>query len=353
MRPSARRHPPLLRDFQATQHADLFLVAAVSTVLGVRAWLHATGYPQVGGATLHVAHMLWGGLLMLLALGFLLLFLGRRPRRIAALVGGIGFGLFIDEIGKFVTRDNDYFYQPAVALIYVTFVLVYLAMRTLYRRHATDDERVVNALQEMEQAVVHDLDEGERNRAIAWIAGAGAHPMARSVETLVRTAPLAPTREPGRLARWRQRSFARYERVASHPRFASALVAFFVAQLALKLLHVVVLALRDASPAGTSGGRLWSLTTDRYSTAEWLQLASSLLSALLVLRGIVAMRGSRLDALRWFQRSILVSIFLTQVFMFYRQQWGALATLAFNLVVLAALDFVLAQERRAAAVTPP
>ena len=350
---SARRHPPLLRDFQATQHADLFLVAAVSTVLGVRAWLHATGYPQVGGATLHIAHMLWGGLLMLLALGLLLLFLGRRPRRIAAFVGGVGFGLFIDEIGKFVTRDNDYFYRPAIALIYVTFVLVYLTMRSLYRRHATDDERVVNALQEMEQAVVHDLDEGERDRAIAWIAGAGAHPMARSVETLIRTAPLVPAREPGRLARWRRWIFGRYARLAAHPRFASGLVTFFVAQLAFKLLHVVVLGVRDASTFASPDRGLWSLTADRYSTAEWLQLVSSLLSALLVLRGVVAMRRSRLDALRWFQRSILVSIFLTQLFMFYRQQWGALATLAFNLLVLAALDFVLAQERRAAAVSPP
>jgi hypothetical protein len=60
--------------------------------------------------------------------------------------------------------------------------------------------------------------------------------------------------------------------------------------------------------------------------------------------GIVALRRSRTAALRLFQRSILVSIFITQVFMFYRSQWEALVVLAFNLLVLLALEYMLAHE---------
>ena len=50
---------------------------------------------------------------MVLAIGILLIFLGRGARRPAALIGGVGFGFFIDELGKFITEDNDYFFKPA------------------------------------------------------------------------------------------------------------------------------------------------------------------------------------------------------------------------------------------------
>ena len=39
-------------------------------------------------------------------------------RPAGALAGGIGFGLFVDAIGKFVTSDADYFYRSAALLIY-------------------------------------------------------------------------------------------------------------------------------------------------------------------------------------------------------------------------------------------
>jgi hypothetical protein len=83
-----------------------------------------------------------------------------------------------------------------------------------------------------------------------------------------------------------------------------------------------------------------------YSVAEWLQLGSSLVSAGFVGLGIIAIRSSRREGLRMFQRSILVSIFLTQVFMFYREQWAGLFLLAFNLFVLSALNFMIERETR-------
>jgi len=52
-------------------------------------WL-STGYPRVGSNGVHIAHMLWGGLLMLLALMLLIAFLDRSVQHLAAVIAGLG-----------------------------------------------------------------------------------------------------------------------------------------------------------------------------------------------------------------------------------------------------------------------
>src|SRR5436305_1593218 len=114
---SARAAPTLIRNGDGPDLLLQLLVCAVGTVLAIRYYLERTGYPQIGGGGLHIAHMLWGGFFMVVALVLLLGFIGRRPQRLGSIFGGVGFGLFIDELGKFITRDNDYFFRPTVALI--------------------------------------------------------------------------------------------------------------------------------------------------------------------------------------------------------------------------------------------
>jgi hypothetical protein len=339
--------PVLLRDLHSGHHLELFLVSAVSAVLAIRGYLRLTNYPQVGGESLHIAHMLWGGLLMLAALLILLGFIGESSRRLAAFIGGVGFGTFIDEVGKFVTNDNDYFYQPAVAIIYVTFVLTYLALRSVRRRHATHYEYLVNALQEMEQAAVRDLQPEERDRALHYLARADAHdPLVAGLREILKRAELRPAPAPGFLSRSRRTLAARYRELARHPAFAKALIAFFVAQIVLKLIHVgIVVSRTESYGAVVSRIAFMNREVEGYSVVEWLQLGSSLVSAGFVALGVAMIRQSRVRGLRMFQRAILVSIFLTQVFMFYHAQWAGLVVLAFNLLVLLALDFMIEQER--------
>lgn len=128
----------LPRDPAASSHLAGFVVASVVTVLLTRAFLAATGYPQIGGGGLHVAHVLWGGLLMALAFVVLLSFAGPVARPLGALLGGVGFGLFVDEVGKFVTADNDYFYEPTAALIYAVVVALVLLADALHGRRPHD-----------------------------------------------------------------------------------------------------------------------------------------------------------------------------------------------------------------------
>ena len=91
---------------------ESFLVAAVISVLVIRWFLTLADFPRLGSGGLHIAHMLWGGALMLVAILLLLAYLDRPVQHAAAFIAGLGFGTFIDEIGKFVTTDNDYFFRP-------------------------------------------------------------------------------------------------------------------------------------------------------------------------------------------------------------------------------------------------
>ncbi|HEX5828566.1 MAG TPA: hypothetical protein VFY23_13660 [Candidatus Limnocylindrales bacterium] len=122
---------PRVRD-DAERSLLLVLVSFVIAVVGTRWFLQLTGYPQVGGGELHVAHMLWGGLL--LVLGALLLLVVSAPwvASVGAIATGAGTGLFIDEVGKFITASNDYFYPLAAPLIYGLFLalaLVFILVR--------------------------------------------------------------------------------------------------------------------------------------------------------------------------------------------------------------------------------
>ena len=156
---------------------------------------------------------------------------------------------------------------------------------------------------------------------------------------------LVPTPNPHPLVRLQNSAIRLYRRAAATPAFPNVVVAFFVVQLIARIGHVLTIVLRGdiARSPGSDGARIVDVV-EGLSLIDWAQLGSTLLSGVLVVLGIVAMRRSRIAAFRWFQRSVLVSIFLTQVFTFYEDEWGALTTLVFNLFVLLALNFAIEHE---------
>jgi hypothetical protein len=205
--PAAPRHAHPTRTIQAPALMERFLISAVVAVLLIRAYLTATGFPQIGGHGLHIAHMLFGGLGMLVALLTSLVFLGPRPRIFASIVGGAGFGAFIDELGKFITSDNDYFYQPTVALIYVVFVLLYIATERLSSEtHPTPDERLAQATDVVTGAVIDGFPRRERETALRLLSESDpANPLVPALrQALVRIA-VAPDPDPNLPTRISQR----------------------------------------------------------------------------------------------------------------------------------------------------
>jgi hypothetical protein len=347
-----------IRNVEAWAYLEIFLVSAVAAILGIRVFLELTGYPRLGGARLHIAHMLWGGLLMLVAIVLLLGFLSKSSHRLASVIGGFGFGTFIDEIGKFVTRDNDYFFQPAVALMYITFIATYLAIHTIHTgREYSRQEYLINALREMEEVVLHDLDEEDKKRALLYLSQSDpAHPLVPSLERIVSATALAPRAKPGPFSLVKQRLQQMYRRFAALPLFASAVILFFVIKLALTALYTISLVFFWGfrwEPGAFS--RLVARVAERaqdLSFVDAAQLLSSVAAGAFILAGVLYIRTARLKAFQMFERSVLVSIFVTQVFSFYKEQFAALLGLAVNILILMAIRFIQEQERLAAAGAP-
>ncbi len=165
-------------------HSDTYLLLTLlSFALSVsltRLFLVLTGYPQLGGGVLHISHVLWGGLLLFVAALLPLLIANRWVYRVTAILGGIGIGLFIDEVGKFMTASYDYFYAPAAPIIYAFFlicVLVYLRISKPRPRHPRSE--LYATLELLEEVLDHDLDEKEQREIkerLAFVIEQGDNP---------------------------------------------------------------------------------------------------------------------------------------------------------------------------------
>ncbi len=345
-------HTSFPRDLAAGRYLDLFVVGGVSAVLAIRFILRITGYPSVGGARFHIAHMLYGGLLMAIALLLCLSFLGNRTRLWGALIGGVGFGFFIDEIGKFITRDNNYFYQPSIALIYITFVLIYLAFRDLrLRRAISREEYLVNALNDFEEAIINDLQPEERDRARRYLAAiTDKDELTLDLATLIDRAGVQRSRA-GLSLHIRRYVVAGYRVVLARADHFGGIVTLFVLQLVINAGTVALIVARDVAAAiatSTEGQRIGMI--ERLAVSDWLLIASTVIPSIFVILAVATLPRSRLTALRFFHRGVMLSILFTEVFLFYRNQGAALAVLAFNLFSWACVNVVLTATLRQQAI---
>ncbi|MEK6278614.1 MAG: hypothetical protein AABM29_11450 [Actinomycetota bacterium] len=331
------------RSIEIGELLDTFLVCGVTMILIIRLQLYLTNYPQLGGHGLHIAHVLWGGLLMMIAIVIAISFITRSARQVAAVLGGLGFGFFIDELGKFITEDVNYFYKPTAALIYIIFIAMWLSFRTLQRhRGFSQREYLVNAIEFVKEAAVRDLDETERRRALEMLERSDqSDPMVAPLREVLREADPAPAREPLPVERAVLRLRDLYLRVVAWPRFPVVIGLVFCGVAVASLGEIVTLAL-------VSGDR------DHLSFIEWASIASSLVSGTFALAGLFRMRaGNRMAAYRMFERSVLVSIFVTQVFAFANSEFSAVFALGIYLLLWATLRYAIGLERKVGATSMP
>jgi hypothetical protein len=340
-----RFRPRAPRNAEFVSLLESFLIAAVTTVLIIRTQLWLTNYPQLGGGGLHIAHLLYGGIFMAIAIGILLMYLGRGPRRPAALVGGVGFGFFIDELGKFVTEDNNYFFRPAAGVIYLVFIAIFLSIRSLASGRAlTDEERAANAIYLEIDASHGRLHERERQQAVALLAGADHEdPLLTSLRTMISELRGLPSPPPRFYERWADAATRLYLRATRWRAFRPVLTGVIVIYALSGFLTVLMTVIAVGFELG--GDAIGIVSED---DLNYLHVAASCcyaVSTLFIVIGLVRLRRDRLAAYHWFERALLVSILLTRVFLFVESQFGAAVGAALDILLLLAVRSMIHAEQ--------
>jgi hypothetical protein len=321
----------------AEQYLFLTLVAFAATVMATRVYLELTGYPRIGGGELHIAHALFGGFFLFGAALLPIVLAGRRVYRLAAMLGGIGIGLFIDEVGKFITTQNDYFFPAAAPLIYATFLLAVLVYLRVRRRIQPDPRSLLlTSLQLMEEAVDNDLQGHERD-ALRYRLGAavvqapleGQRRLAAALLAFVESqeleiAPDAVSRLQPLYEWWADH---RDDWIGGRGARAALWVALFISG---------VRALIDLGVAVSQIGGVDPATSTRLFSLDMLHLVVEGVAGALLLTGSLLMALTGRDRLgsALAEYGLLVALALADLASFYLRQFATLEVAIFHGVLL-------------------
>jgi hypothetical protein len=339
MKPFGRH---FVRSLEGQNLLEIFFVTAVASVLAIRFFLALTGYPRLSPGSLHIAHVLLGGLFMMLALFISLGYVNKSAYYAASVIGGFGFGAFIDELGKFITMDNNYFYRPTASLIYITFILLYLGIKEIIQRPlSSSQEKLINALELAKEVILEDLDNQERRRALDLLKEcSSADPVTKALRELLYSTESIPAPGLDIYTRAKMKCRRFYRKLVQRSWFVKAVIAFFLLQsiLALALdffmLYVKLFWREDLHAIFPT-----------LTLSDQIGLASATLAAAIVIIAITKLQSSRLEGYLLFKDAVLVQILLVQVFVFYRAQFLAFLGLVGNLGVLMVLNYMIQQEK--------
>ncbi len=325
------------------------LLSFALSVSLTRLFLELTGYPQLGGGSLHIAHVLWGGLFLFIAALLPVLYVNRWVYMADAMIAGAGVGLFIDEVGKFITRANDYFYPPAAPIIYAFFlltVLLYLEIRKPHKMDARADLYAV--LEDMEEVLDQDLSDRERARILDRLnriqSGATNPDYVRLAVALqefinAETISLVP-HKPGFLERC-QDWFERFE--SGHVNRGDIRILLAVTLLAMGSLQLlypvrfVMHASTQAEMASFMGDLVRSGLVHSQTALAWFEIRMGLqvvVGLILVFSAILyfSNKDRRASALSYL--GLLLALTSVNLLVFYFDQFSTIVTASAELFVL-------------------
>ncbi len=333
----------------AERYLLVTLISFAASVAVTRLFLELTGYPQLGNAELHIAHVLWGGLLLFVAALLPLIFANRWAYTLGAVLAGLGVGLFIDEVGKFITQSNDYFYPAAAPLIYALFLLTVLIYIQIRRSHGHSPRaELYRALDGLQEVLDRDLDPQEREQLEArlqYVVDNAKQPafskLASELLDFVCCDDLALVPDVAtfweRIAAWGSRIEARWITVQ---RLKGAVVGGLVGLGVVQILAMVRLiwAARDPLRLERMLGELISVgkVTDA-SAMAWFSgriAMDGAVGLLLIAAAVFMLFRKESFGLRLAYYGLLVSLTITNLLVFYFEQFSTIITAAIQFILL-------------------
>lgn len=325
----------------------LVLIWGVFSLLGTRLYLEITGYPQVGHGEWHIAHVLFGGVLMIWGMLLSLMFHGEKIRKLGASVFGFGMGWFIDEVGKFLSADNNYFFQPAVMLIYIFFVVLFLVYRYVEWRQPKDEKtllyQVINRLEEVAEG---DLEATEKTQILAKLESITQNTQGSVKEFAFELSRLIAKIEAktDKEEDWVKKMWRYVKRFGYHQLFKRRIILIILEVLAIiyglgGIVDAVSFAIlsrkREVEKFIFEGKVIFSASDLRMVTYKTI---ADLASSVMFLVGIfwVYKKHPR-RGLHFFQYGLLINIFLSSVFRFYFEQVSGVFGVFLSIVILMGL----------------
>lgn len=336
--------------------ADLVLILMISalvTLLVTRYFLQLFGWPTISFGVWHIAHANWGGMLMVIGSILMLVFHGEKIRKTAAIISGMGWGLFIDEVGKYITKDNDYWFQPAIIIIYISFIALYLIYRHLENNQRQDTKTLLYAaITKLEDAAENELDENEKRETIKNLAKVIKKENDVNIKNLAKELKLFFEKQETKKINpnsWWRMLMAKTGYFSYNKFFKTRLVTFILTIYASiwaidkiqETIRILINPQKMQMLQKFSGGYDLISKSDFYMMAG--KIFFDLVTAIFFVVGIFFMTTKKkFKGLKFFQMGLIVSIFLSSVFKLYFEQFSEVWVLATSII----LFFVISKMKK-------
>jgi len=352
MNANRKRTRKAVRRSHAESYILTSLIAFGVTVISVRVFLQLTGFPQIGNSVLHIAHALWGALLMFIAVFLPLTLANRWAIQASAVLSGVGIGFFIDEVGKFITQTNDYFFPPALPLIYSFFLLIVLVY-LLFRRPSQADPRkaMYHVLEKLQDVLDGDLDTAEEAQIEAklTIAKRSEREEVAALATMVgnyldKERKHFSAAKPGFWKQTAKRTDAFGQRIGrkTHHTIITLILITWLLVSAAQAAFLALIATADLIDSQIVQSELTASELAILGNTFWmgiLILLNTLLVVLVLAATISWLRGKEVRGLKVAVLAALFSLVALQPLSFYLNQFaaivGALLLFAILLILLA------------------